>query len=73
MTLKSFTQDDRSAVSVYENGMLRATVERFFRENGRFAERYTVKNLRSFDVFVGQDNFGIYTPSVIAIPLPRSA
>lgn len=61
-TLESFTQTDSGATSIYSNGMLRITVERFFRTNGNFTERYTIENMRDTDVFIGQDNFGITTP-----------
>ncbi len=60
--LESFEEDDNGARAVYSNGMLKITVERFFKENGNFIERYTVKNIRDTDIFIGQDNFGIYTP-----------
>ncbi len=62
MKLQGFVQSESTAASVYSNGMLEVRVDRFFSENGRLCERYTVKNLREFDVFVGQDNFGVYVP-----------
>ena len=41
MKLVSFRQDERAATSVYENGVLRVTVDRFFDEDGYLRERYT--------------------------------
>lgn len=60
--LTYFSDTNDRAVSEYSNEMVKITVERFFTEKDNFCERYTVKNLRNSDIFIGQDNFGIVTP-----------
>lgn len=62
MKLKHFEENDSESLAVYSNEMVEVRVERSFRPNGNFAERYTVRNLRDADVFLGQDNFGIEVP-----------
>ncbi len=62
MQLISFMETETESHSVYSNEMVEVKVFRGFRENGNFFERYTVKNLRAQDVFLGQDNFGIEVP-----------
>ncbi len=62
LTLTFFQQSETEAVSVYCNEMLEVTVNRFFRANGNFVERFTIKNVQDYDVFIGQDNFGIVVP-----------
>lgn len=62
MTVKSVEIGDDSMRAEYTNTELDVTVERYFTEKGRLAERYTVKNISKFDLFIEQDNFGIRVP-----------
>lgn len=62
MSLESFTQSTDSAVSVYSNGLLRATVSRSFDGNGNLVERFELENLVYADAFLCEFNFGIEVP-----------
>lgn len=59
LPLKSFDESDDSALSVFENEHIRVSVKRYFKENGNFAERYTIKCIGYADLFLNRDNFGI--------------
>ncbi len=48
--------------AVYENALSRVTVERRFTENGNYSERYIFENIAPFKLFIGEGDFGIYTP-----------
>lgn len=61
-TVKSVDIGNDSMSAVYTNGTLETKVERFFKDNGRFVERYTVTNITDSDIFVEEDNFGIVLP-----------
>ncbi len=60
--LISFREDEAGATSVYTNGRLEVTVERFFRNEEKLVERFTIKNIRSDDAFLDEDEFGITLP-----------
>ncbi|MDD6484503.1 MAG: hypothetical protein PUF72_08005 [Clostridiales bacterium] len=62
MSLVSFEEKDNHAVSCYSNGRISAYVERFFKEDGNFCERYTLKNISDSDVFLEQADCGITVP-----------
>lgn len=53
---------ETSSVSRYKNLKLDITVERFFKENGSFAERVTAKNISPSVYTFGRDTFGIQLP-----------
>lgn len=62
LPLKSFEESDDSALSVFENEHIRVSAKRYFKENGNYAERYTIKCIGYADLFLNRDNFGIALP-----------
>ncbi|MBQ3100801.1 MAG: hypothetical protein IJC50_07415 [Clostridia bacterium] len=48
--------------SVYENAFVKVTVDRYFKENGSYCEKYSIENISSAKLFFGEGDFGIYTP-----------
>lgn len=53
---------DSGSISIYEYAGIRVTVERSFDKDGYLNERYTLKNLRDADLFLGQGDIGIALP-----------
>lgn len=47
---------------VFENAMIRTSVERSFSVKGNLIEKYIVKNISNTPIFVGKGEFGVYTP-----------
>ncbi len=47
--------------ALHESRKLELTVERYI-ENGKYTEKYSVKNIHWLDVFISPDTFGIYFP-----------
>ena len=47
--------------ALHESGKLELCVERYI-ENGKYTEKYSVKNLTDFDYFITPDTFGIFFP-----------
>lgn len=62
MQLKTFTQDDDHAVSVYSNGVLNVRVERFFDSEGNLREKFIFKNEAYADLFLCEHNCSIEIP-----------
>lgn len=58
MELESFFESDNTATAVFSNGLIKATAEYFFAPSGRLNQRFTIKNLMDFDVFLEHGNLG---------------
>lgn len=68
LSLSSFTESEDNSRSVYENDRYLITVDRFFRSNGNFVERYTVKNITDTVLCLCRDNFAVAVPFNDAYP-----
>ncbi|MBQ7822519.1 MAG: hypothetical protein IJ391_09600 [Clostridia bacterium] len=62
MTVKDVRLEDKRMSAEYSNGMVDVRVERFFKDNDRLVERYTIRNATDYDIFIEPDNFGITLP-----------
>ena len=62
LPMVSFVQDENQNSTVYADQNISVRVERFFGENGNFCERYTLKNLRSTDLFLDHGELEIKLP-----------
>ena len=62
LPLVSFTEQETESSSVYMDENISVKVDRFFCENGNFSERYTIKNLRSTDLFLDHGELSIKLP-----------
>lgn len=68
LELADFEADKDKMLAVYKNDRYRITVNRFFKENGNFTERYTVKNITDTVLCLCRDNFAIAFPFNDAYP-----
>ena len=48
--------------SIYENALSRVRVIRSFNDKGNLCESYTFENIASHKIFLGEGEFGVYTP-----------
>lgn len=60
--MTEFVESESESKTVYSNGLMQVTVERFFDADDNFRERYTVKNLQYADLFLSEHNFSIEVP-----------
>ncbi len=54
--------DNDKSESRYFNDFISVTVNRYFKSNGNFVEKYTVRNLTDTVITINRDNFGIELP-----------
>ncbi len=57
----SFADGKLTQKAIHDTGLLEMTVEKYI-ENGKYTEKYSVKNLHWLDFFITPDTFGIYFP-----------
>lgn len=62
LELVSFSETEKNAVSVYSNGLLNVTAERFFDSDGNLKERFTFKNVVYPDLFLSEHNCSVELP-----------
>lgn len=62
LSLQKFTTDENKACSIYSNASLKVMVDRFFDNDGNLHERFTLKNLRTDDLFLSEGDIAIEVP-----------
>ena len=55
-------QDNEQVFCSYKNNDISVNVERFFNADGSLTEKYTLKNLRKYDLFLEQGDVSIALP-----------